>query len=425
MPSSPVEQNWSLVRARWPSLHDSLSAADYPQEVILDDRYIDHSFIVRDIHICSVFDSLSEARLQAESVSQNAVEAHCYGVGMGDLPVALLERAALRRLLVYIFNPGIFRLLLDSTDQTGWLSDERTALMLADHVTDVGYPFAANPACLLLAATDTWPLRDRVQAELNGDYVSERFRNREDLKRNLSANQSYVATDDDVAALFGRHPGASVAVVGAGPTLDDHYDQLVDADIIVAVDRVLHLLAAKNITADYVVTADPLDVIGRYNDPDMVALDGIPLIYVPAVPPETLRQWPGKRYAAYSASPVYRELRSSIPKAVLYLSGSVIHMGVDLAVRLGARQVQLFGADFCMVDNKSHAQGSPGAASNARQPTTHTEVLSWNGEVRQTNFNLKSYLTELERYIERHPDIDFVSVSSRGSRIRGARLLDG
>lgn len=60
---------------------------------------------------------------------------------------------------------------------------------------------------------------------------------------------------------------------------------------------------------------------------------------------ETLLSWPGVRYAAYSSSPIYKKLRSQIPKAILYSGGSVIHPAIDFAVQLGVKtRIQIISA---------------------------------------------------------------------------------
>ena len=51
---------------------------------------------------------------------------------------------------------------------------------------------------------------------------------------------------------------------------------------------------------------------------------------------------------------------STAQQGQLYVGGSVIHPAVDLAVKMGAARITLFGADFAFPMNKTHAGWNDG-----------------------------------------------------------------
>jgi hypothetical protein len=98
----------------------------------------------------------------------------------------------------------------------------------------------------------------------------------------------------------------------------------------------------------------------------------------------------------------------------------VLHPAVDLACKLGAARVTLFGADFCLPGGLSHV---PGAALERAAPERRGRgvwVLNGAGERVPSLANLVGYLRDLERFIHAHPDVRFVNASRSGAQILGA-----
>ena len=118
-----------------------------------------------------------------------------------------------------------------------------------------------------------------------------------------------------------------------------------------------------------------------------------------------------------------RRRRGRIPEAprgILWSSGSVTHAAVDLAVRMGARRVELFGADFATPRGRTHVQGMPWG-EKVSADATRTLVQSGRGHEIPSMPNLLGYLRDLEGYVERHPEVDFVNAGRDGALIRGVR----
>ena len=233
-----------------------------------------------------------------------------------------------------------------------------------------------------------------------------------------------------MATLFGTRSGATVRVAAAGPTLGDHYRRLREDPVpLVAVDAALRPLLAADVVPHIVVSIDGhREGMRRVFDVDDERLRDTILVYMPVVSHAVLTGWPGPRCVAYDGSPRYAALRTELPRAELFASGSVAHPAVDLAVRMGARRVELLGCDFATPRGRTHVEGCAWEWGH-RTGWATSWVLDGHGRRVASVPNLVGYLRDLEGYIERCLDgrasaIEFVNGSRDGARIAGTRDLE-
>jgi len=422
--SGKLESALAVIAGRWPTVARAVGSAPEPAQVVARTDTPAFTLWIDGIHLSSVVDPEGEAMLQAERVPESSATVHLYGIGSGALARTLLARPALRELHATVMNPGVLRCCLAHFD-FDWLNDPRVTLVLpADH-DRLQWPFAASPACLRLADESAARLRDQVQLELDTPYIRANFRERaRELARQVQANHIRLASDGDVARLFGSETGSTLMVAAAGPTLADHYDWMREHrdSPLIAVDAALRPLLDTGITPSVVVCIDgSRDGILPYFDGDLSGLTEVPLVYFPAVHPDVLERWPGPRLAAYSDHELYHEVMKRWPKGRLFASGTVTHAAVDLAVRMGARNIHLLGTDFCFARGRTHVDGSAQAA-DAPQTAGSPWVLNRRGERVPTLGNLRAYLRDLESYIGRHPEVRFHAHGEAGAAIAGTRI---
>lgn len=423
--SEIFEANLQVIGARWPAMAELLAAQDISAiSVDLRDGY-ESTLIVNGIQLSSRHDRAGEAAMQSASVVDTAPIIYLYGTGLGELPVCFLQRPALQRLVVRLLNETVFALILHLIDQRAWLVDPRVDLALAGEDGEIGQPCFALPPELVLASDANSKMRDRLVADLMVSFVNRLFLDDDGhiahLRTRFASNRPLLENDHDVGELFASRPGAEVWVVATGPTLSRHYGTMRAArarplaPFLIAVDTALVPLLNQGIRPDLVVSADHLTSM-RTLPPEHSA--GLPLVYFPMLDTLVLTAWQGPRYAAYSGSPLYDALRKDIPKAALYVGGSVLHTAVDLAVRMGAGQIVLFGTDFAFVDDRAHAGWESGIL--APNYVTADWVLNGHGQRVTTLLNLRAYLCTLERYIAAHPEVRFLNTSRAGAVIAGA-----
>lgn len=420
--SDSFERNAQVIQARWPALLARLRAED-SQALQADLVQGQGSTLsIAGIQLTSRHDRTAEARLQAASLPPASPVLHVYGTGLGELQQVLLERTDLKLLKVHILNGALFALVLQLLDQQQWLADPRVELVYAGDFPEIQLPFFALPAELVLADDFNAKIRDRLVSEVHLSFNNREFDPESpQIIQRLRESLELLRTDRDVAELFATGAGQEIYVIATGPSLVQHFDKLkalreqAQRPMFICVDTAYKPLLEHGIKPDLVVSIDQ-KISTRHLPPENS--DDITLVYLPLSDPQVLTAWKGARYVGYSASPVYAKVRQQINRAELYVGGSVIHPAVDLAVKIGATRITLFGADFAFPMNKTHAGWNDGDLGPAVGIAKHW-VLDGHGQRVKTQLNFRSYLCELERYIAGHPQVRFFNSSRAGAMIVG------
>ena len=418
------QPNAQVIQQRWPALFERLMAEDSSALQAELVQGLGSTLSVNGIQLTSRHDRVHEARIQAASLADKS-QLHVYGTGLGDLPTVLLERAGLERLYVHILNGALFALVLQLLDQRQWLEDPRVQLFYAGDLSDICTPFFALPAEMLLADDFNAKIRDRLVSEVHLSFNNREFDpHLPFIQQRLQDCLPVLLGDDDVAQLFGTASGREIYVIGTGPTLEGHFQRLAavraqaERPLLMCVDTAYRPLREHGIVPDLVVTIDQRISFRHLPFEDSA---GIPLVYLPMSDPAVLTAWKGKRYGGYSASPVYAALREQYPRGQLHVGGSVIHPAVDLAVKMGASRITLFGADFAFPMNKTHAGWNDGDLGPGVDQARHW-VQDGHGQRVSTQLNFRGYLCVLERYIAAHPQVQFFNSSRAGALIAGTQF---
>lgn len=418
-----LQSQLRLIAERWPALEPILREASRDLLHLEAVPGKEGTLAAAGVQLSSRHDRGKEARLQCASLGA-ARTAFVYGTGLGDLPRALLHSTEMNDLHVKIMNAALFVAVLSELDQMDWLSDPRLSLSFARSDEDVFEPFFVLPQELVLVEDEAWKVRDRLQTEQNARHVLEKHRADDPtLRTRLQATRPWLERDRDVGELFGSETGRSAYLFASGPSLEDHLEELSAAfgglpaeapsPLLIAVDTAYRTLLARGIRPHLVVTMD------RHLTAERVIFPGTEstsLVYFPLTDPEIVSGWKGPRFAAYSATPLYEELRSELPRAVLWSGGSVLHSAVDLAVLLGISQMTLFGADFAFIGGRTHAGWESGELGKDLLQADYW-VKNRAGERLPSSQNFASYLSELERYIRARPSVVFRTTTSRGAFI--------
>ena len=418
------QANAEVLQRRWPALFERLMAEDSAAVQADLVQGLGSTLSVNGVQLTSRHDRTHEARVQAASLADKA-QLHVYGTGLGDLPAVLLERAGLERLYVHILNGALFALVVQLLDQRHWLEDPRVELFYAGDLSDICTPFFALPAEMLLADDFNAKIRDRLVSEVHLSFNNREFDPQSPvIQQRLQDCLPVLLGDDDVAQLFGTCVDRDVYVIATGPTLEEHFERLAKVraqaqrPLFICVDTAYRPLREHGVVPDLVVSIDQLI---SFRHLPFEQSEGIPLVYLPMSDPEVLRAWKGKRYGGYSASPVYAALREAYPRGELHVGGSVIHPAIDLAVKMGARRITLFGADFAFPMNKTHAGWNDGELGPSVNQARHW-VRDGHGQRVSTQLNFRGYLCVLERYIAAHPQVEFFNSSKAGALIAGTRF---
>ncbi|WP_024617491.1 motility associated factor glycosyltransferase family protein [Pseudomonas kilonensis] len=417
------QRNLQVIEQRWPALAERLLVEDAGalQADLIEG--LGSTLSINGIQLTSRHDRLAEADLQAASLPPDAAVVHVYGTGLGDLQNHMLERAGVERLYVHILNGSVFTLVLQLLDQSSWLADSRVELLYAGDLAEIQLPFFALPAELVLADDFNAKIRDRLISEIHLAFSNREFDPKApEIIERLQATFNLVQTDHDVTELFGSFNGREAFVIATGPSLEQHFEKLrelndqAERPLLICVDTAYRPLINHGIRPDVVVSIDQR-ISARHLPPEDTG--DIALVYLPMADPSVIEAWQGPRYVGYSASPIYHQMRQLLRRGELYVGGSVIHPAVDLAVKMGAAQITLFGADFAFPHDKTHAGWGDGDLGPQLGVAKHW-VLDGHGQRVKTQLNFRSYLCELERFIAGHPQVRFYNSSRDGARIVGA-----
>lgn len=421
--------NLQTIHSRWPDIRALLGNAKYSPEDISFSNTPTPSLVFKGIQINSGYDRNREAQIQTSIIPQKARQATVYGFGSGELFQLLLQRQSIEKLTVIILNVAQTKASLQTGPSQTWLLDKRVELKYGGGENTLSVPFTALPSCLVLADQQCNRIRDMVNLELATPYINQRHAAQEQdlLNNRFKENADLIDNDIDVEELFGSRTDQTICIAAAGPTLTDTIPLLKEmrgTTTLIALDASLQSLVNNGIFPDYTISQDahPTTIYKflNINDPN---LEETSLVYFPTVDSKALRAWKGPRYLAYSTGKLYRNLMKTAPRGTLYSAGSVLHAGVDLAVKMGGKRLVLFGADFGYPHGMSHAEGSAARVKVVR-PNNSLTVENGSGEQIQSIHNLVGYLRDLEYYISMHPEVSFSNTSRDGARINGCDYFD-
>ncbi|MCX8028400.1 MAG: DUF115 domain-containing protein [Brevinematales bacterium] len=166
-----------------------------------------------------------------------------------------------------------------------------------------------------------------------------------------------------VKLLFGTFNEFDVVVVGAGPSLDENKDILKNLyrnSIIISVDTSFSYLISMGIIPDIVVSVDPqmrnviYNLIKKNYTNTLFVVDTLypPIIYK-FIPYNNI-------FMFNSPLKVWTLLKDNfnLDKGDILVGGSVICSSIDLANKLGAKNIILIGGDFCFPNLRIYSKGN-------------------------------------------------------------------
>jgi len=432
IPAEPellLSVNLARLGRRWPGITTEIEAAEVPEVELVEgafDGLCGFTARVRGVQLTSAYDRLAEAHLQAERIDSEAREATVYGLGLGDLVRDVLARPQLETVRLVLFEPGIAKLGLALGGDADWIDDARLELAWARDEPGLTEPFAAVPPALQFAEDRALVLRDAVGAKLQEGFATERWNERLlVLEQHIAANEELVATGGNVEDVFGSAAGCRAVVVGPGPTLVEHMDMLRahrEGAQLIVISTALGPVLSAGLQPDFVVMIDSHSIV-PFAPEEAQRLEAVPLVCVPEVQRATLEAWPGPRLFAYLRRPRYAALAKRHPRGELWTEGTVAHSAVDLAVKLGAQAVELFGLDFSYPGGASHSPGTPDYVQQHGADQGRT-LLDGHGARVASDPNLMGYLRDLEAFVARHPEVTFARAGQSAAAVQGVAWIN-
>lgn len=431
-------ENIAIITRRWPIFASML------KRVVIDSSQVEYlsgasnTLVYKNIQLSSNYNAKSEAEIQCDHITAADKIVYLYGVGMGVVQQHLLAEPKLQKLNVIPLSIELFAVSLTYVDHQFWLQNPKVNLQLSALQSDVKFPFIALPADLVLAEDDSALIRDLLCLALDSDFIAESNNAQNmNIAKRIEKNMALLHADADVLSIptylkqnIKQNTILSVnyVITAAGPTLEYHYawlkkQRMHNEILLIALDATVKPLLQQGIVPDIVISIDAI-ASDLFQGVDIAVLKNTALVYFPLLDNAFLQQWPGKRFASFSQGSSFNELANQITKTRLYSAGSVIHPAADLACQLGAKKVLLLGADFSLVNAKTHAENIN--ILQERKLLSANETPHWllNGKGKKvpTYLNFRGYLRDLEYFIQQQIDVDFYTGSLDGAYIKDAPL---
>ncbi len=214
-------------------------------------------------------------------------------------------------------------------------------------------------------------------------------------------------------------------VIAAGPSLDEtitFIKESLGAKSTVAVNTVIRRLPKEGITPDLFVAADPrVQLLDHLRDCESNTRD-IPLIADETTCWEFIEGYQGDVCLVPTPNGDCLPLSNPEKSAIWEISGTVVTLGIEAALRLGAKRIYLVGLDLAYPGGISYANG----VSQIREENKkgNSTVKSVDGTIVESCQAFDMFRQIIEKQIEKHPEVDFINMSQHGALIKGARKYE-
>lgn len=441
--SEIYQKNMRIIKQRWPDVAQKIDAENIEK---LDAKLVEcrnQTISINDIQLSSRYDALEEAlfyRSQTEGEKYQIL-----GCAMGDIPKLLQHDQSAKKIVIYLINLDVTKLIMHFTDQSVWLLDSRFEMeFLPEHPVLLD-AILADKGTILLPAEKVLCRRHNpslfyqlesanffFHINKNMQEEEEKIYNRLRFKDNFPLLKKRKPIDNFAKKQHKKY--ASTIVIGAGPTLEDQIERLKEVmarphrPYIVAVSMAGKLLHKHGIYPDVIINIDRGKEINEDDGglakfiPFELASKGTKLIVSTLTPTNIIKQWAGKLYYANMNTLDYDEFQTRLPTERLFMYGSVIAPALHIAVSIARERVYFMGMDFSFPDKKFHA--GMDNSTHEKNMFINEVVLNGYDEQVETSTSYRTFLTGVECLTHEYKDLAFINCSRKGARIKMSTYLD-
>ncbi|GAL27530.1 conserved protein [Vibrio variabilis] len=424
------QNNISMLRHRWPSIADKIDMTDIEQLEfeIIEGEY--STISIDGLQISSRVDPIEEALRYRQLVDSD--DYVLWGMALGHLPHLLCQDPNAKSINIILFNFELTKLVLHLVP-CDWLADPRVTMnMVFDGCDNLNKLIATLSFENSIIITSESTLASRTMP-----WLSRRF---EDRMYTVHCKLGHLERDSEYERIehtnlkllrkikpieeYLLSPVEEAIIVGAGPSLEAHIDELkatyeqVDRPEIIAVASASTCLKRHGIKPDAVcaIEIDSPDSLFDYS-----IAKSTPLLFASRMPQRIFAKWHGPKYYFHLSDPTYDRFAEALPGFRMYVYGSVIHPTIFSALARGAKKVFLLGCDFGFPNEKVHAGLDNSATSKIDM---NTWVENGYGEEIKSESSYRMFLTGVESLIQQNPDVEFINWSRIGAKIIGTRYID-
>lgn len=162
-------------------------------------------------------------------------------------------------------------------------------------------------------------------------------------------NKDSILNKPGILDIKGAFKQTPALIVGAGPSLDSHLEEIKKNNnkfVVICADAALKPLLKAGVRVDYVTSIERLNDYQKPFFEELLPLE-TELVAFPVIQPELFNVFPGKARVCYRNYSYFAYFEKSWPKGIIKCGGSTSHLAIRLASWLGCNKIFLLGIDSC------------------------------------------------------------------------------
>lgn len=427
---SPIfEHNLNCLQQHFPELVHQLPSLQHNAfNLALQDGRTP-TLLVNGRQLTSAHDRLGQAAYALRDINLNH-DLNLIGWGLGDEARIFLEKSGCS-VSVQLINPGLFYLLLGVDDEMETLiSNPRLKLALIADPENWQLPDNSVIIVPELYLDESYAnsIKQRLKLKLDERFSHDfHLRQTAYIKKRIAAQADFLACE--VPYRPQELPALSKAVIlASGPSLEERIGTVKELAAhgytTICADTALPYLTEQGLIPHYTLSVDirALPQVLKKIKTDAPCFKKTKLIYEAGIDAACVSSF-SHRYFIFS--PLYTHAAPALVKPLSGLldeRGSVLISAVSFALKQGAQEIYLCGADFCYKGAQSHAGLKAGDCSYTGAVKPDLSVRGNDGQLHLTQRNFLCYKYLLEEIIAANPQVNFYNLSPFGAQLKGAPL---
>lgn len=438
---------WELVKEK----------KEYDKEVYMDRSMQGEEIVAflkegRSWYLNSRYDAAQAAEVWAEDIGDVTYVAtlFVFGIGNGIYLRQLKKKYPENTIVVYEPSRAVFEMLLNETDMTDILSDDKIFLSVGEEGYGLFVEYVISFVNYANYTYVKWLHLPNYQRLFEKEYLNVKRHyvnwvqhlvinrntyliSQEEYAKNILENlwDSLNAYSMDELALklkenvdVEKYPAI---IVSAGPSLDKNIHELKKAEkkaFLIVVDTALKTVLRAGIRPDITITVDPHKPIVLFED---ARISELPMVVCLTSNTQVLQKHKGKKIYFGEGKSYYDSIYKMYGKKVssTETGGSVANNAFSLAQFLGFKTIVLIGQDLAYPDKKGHTKEAYDEKEAEIDFTKekYIEVEDIYGGKVWTEGNMDAYRRWFEKQITRYKDWKVIDATEGGAKIHGAEIL--
>lgn len=431
MTDNIFDNNFSKLKAYNDSLANAIYTFSLNTEYEINlDQGKEIGLLIDGRQLCSHHDRMGYAFEKIKKLDLNK-KVTIFGFALGDEIRAIEQKSPNTDIEVVLLNPALFYNLLSIDDEISYFFKPNIRFTIPDDGMKVNQNSVINFQELYLDPKTFNSLKMRLINYLDNDFAIRVQKKRFDVIKTNALRKNYdqlkketLLSSDDL-----NNISKTILLAAAGPSLEDNIETLIklknEGNCLIAVDAALACLEKHHIVPDYIISCD-LNVYSSLKNvifKDFESYKKSTLIFSATTEAELFTKFPGKRRYIFREEDLgILDYQDKHKADFLVFYGSVLNEAVALSLKTNPECIKLFGVDLAFKGEQTHSCIRTGVA--IRVSEVKVKVLCNDGRIQNTERNFCLYREELEKAIERNPNVRFENYSKTGAVIHGAHVVD-